>query len=186
MAYGFAYGKRVTLTRALKAPVPDPAGCQVFILTTGSEGIENSIKLSKTYALEKYRPRKKFFISFCSALHGRTLGAHLASGQSKLKRWIIDEGKTFTQALFADGYLNTDTSFNTFTRSLQAQGIVPADIAGVLNESYQGGGANFFCPIHMRAALESFYREYDIVTICDEVQAGFGGQARCSLTSITG
>ena len=175
--YGFAYEKRAALTRALQGLSPDPQRYRVFLLTTGSEGIENSIKLSKTYALEKCGPRKKYIVSFTNAFHGRTLGAQLAGGQPKLKRWIVDEGRTFVQVPFPDGYLQENTSFDTFVESLEAQGIAPADVAGILTESYQGGGVNFL-PTEYARELEGFCREHDIVMTYDEVQAGFGRTGR--------
>jgi 4-aminobutyrate aminotransferase-like enzyme len=77
------------------------------------------------------------------------------------------------QVPFPDGYKNEDRSFDLFLRSLESQGIQPPDIAGVLTESYQGGGPDFL-PVEYAQKLEYFCREHDIVTIYDEVQSGFG------------
>ncbi|MCK4326217.1 aminotransferase class III-fold pyridoxal phosphate-dependent enzyme, partial [bacterium] len=102
--YVFVHEKRAKLTKALQAISPDPANYHVFLLTTGSEACENCIKLAKTYALEKHGSQKKYIVSFKNAFHGRTLGAQLAGGMDKLKAWIVDEGKTFIQVPFPDGY----------------------------------------------------------------------------------
>jgi 4-aminobutyrate aminotransferase-like enzyme len=173
MSYAFVHQRRFQLVKELQALSPDPPGYRVFLLSTGSEGIENSIKLAKTYALRKYGPERKYIVSFANAFHGRTLGAQLAGGQPKLKGWIVDEGSTFLQVPFPDGYINEDTRFELFLESIAAREIKPEEIAAVITESYQGGGANFL-PEEYARRLQEYCRKHDILTIYDEVQAGFG------------
>jgi 4-aminobutyrate aminotransferase-like enzyme len=145
----------------------------VFLLTTGSEAIENAIKLAKTYALQKHGEKKRFIVSFNNAFHGRTLGAQLAGGVPGLKRWIVGEGATFVQVPFPDGYKNEDQSFQLFLTSLRTLKVKPEEIAGVITESYQGVGPDFL-PVEYAQGLQSFCREHDIVMMFDEVQSGFG------------
>ena len=171
--YVFVHEKRAELTKMLQEISPDPSNYLVFLLSTGSEATENCIKLAKTYAIEKHGPQKKYFVSFNNAFHGRTLGAQLAGGNAKLKTWIVDEGKTFIQVPFPDGYKNENTSFDLFLTTLAEKGIKPDEIAGVMTESYQGVGPDFL-PVEYAKKLEAFCRENDIVTIFDEVQSGFG------------
>lgn len=171
--YVFIHEKRAELTKMLQEISPDPADYLVFLLSTGSEATENCIKLAKTYALEKHGAHKKYLVSFNNAFHGRTLGAQLAGGMSKLKTWIVDEGKTFVQVPFPDGYKNEDTSFDLFLKTLEEKGIRPGEIAGIMTESYQGVGPDFF-PVDYAKKMESFCSENDIITIFDEVQSGFG------------
>ena len=123
--------------------------------------------------LQKHGPKKKYLVSFNNAFHGRTLGAQLAGGSAKLKTWIVDEGKTFIQVPFPDGYKNENTSFDLFLESLKKQGIKPDEIAGMIVESYQGVGPDFL-PVEYAKKLEAFCHENDIVSIFDEVQSGFG------------
>jgi 4-aminobutyrate aminotransferase/(S)-3-amino-2-methylpropionate transaminase len=171
--YVFVHEKRAELTSMLQKISPDPANYSVFLLSTGSEAAENCIKLAKTYAFEKYGPQKKYMVSFMNAFHGRTLGAQLAGGNPRLKTWIVDEGKTFIQVPFPDGYKNENTSFDLFLSSLKDQGINLANIAGVITETFQGVGPDFF-PLDYVRKLEALCQEHDIVSIYDEVQAGFG------------
>lgn len=171
--YVFVHEKRAKLTKALQDISPDPSHYGVFLLSTGSEAIENCIKLAKTYALEKYGLDRKYIISFENAFHGRTLGAQLVGGNPAQKKWIGPGDSTFVQVPFPDGYNNKDTSFDLFRKTLAAKGIRETDIAGVLTESYQGGGADFL-PVAYARTMEAFCRSHDIVTIYDEVQAGFG------------
>jgi 4-aminobutyrate aminotransferase / (S)-3-amino-2-methylpropionate transaminase / 5-aminovalerate transaminase len=171
--YVFVHENRAELTKALQKISPDPLNYHVFLLSTGSEAIENSIKLAKTYALEKYGPKRKYIVSFKNAFHGRTLGAQLAGGVDKQKKWIVDEGKTFVQVPFPDGYKNEDTSFELFLNTLAKLNIKPNEIAGVLTESFQGVGPDFL-PYDYAKKLEKFCKQNDIILICDEIQAGFG------------
>jgi 4-aminobutyrate aminotransferase / (S)-3-amino-2-methylpropionate transaminase / 5-aminovalerate transaminase len=171
--YVFVHEDRANLTLELQKLAPDPASYLVFLLSTGSEACENCIKLSKTYALEKHGPHKKYFVTFKNAFHGRTLGVQTAGGMDKLKKWIGPTDPTFVQVPFPDGYKNEDTSFDLFLRSLEALRVKPSDICGVMSEAYQGVGPDFM-PVEYAQKLERFCREHDIVLTMDEVQAGFG------------
>ena len=171
--YVFVHEKRAELTKMLQNISPDPSNYEVFFLSTGSEATENCIKLARTYAVNKYGRTKKYFVSFNNSFHGRTLGSQLAGGMAKLKTWIVDEGQTFIQVPFPDGYKTEDTSFDLFLSSLKNQGIYPENIAGVMTESFQGVGPDFL-PSEYAMKLQEFCHKYDIVMIYDEVQAGFG------------
>ena len=170
--YVFVHEKRAELTRALQALAPDRT-YQVFLLTTGSEAIENAIKLAKTYALDKHGEKKRYIVGFQNAFHGRTLGAQLAGGIPALKRWIVDEGRTFVHVPFPDGYKNEDISFELFLKTLKKLKVKPGEIAGVITESYQGVGPDFL-PVEYAQGLQRFCLEHDIVMMFDEVQSGFG------------
>jgi 4-aminobutyrate aminotransferase-like enzyme len=172
-SYCFVHEQRAELTRLLVSLSPDPASYRVFLLSTGSEAVENALKLARTWALEKHGPKKRMIVSFENAFHGRTMGAQLAGGMQKQKKWIVGEGSTFVQVPFPDGYYCQDESFDLFLRTLKEKGVAHEEIAGVITESFQGAGVNFL-PVDYAGKLESFCREHDIITIYDEVQAGFG------------
>lgn len=171
--YVFIHEGRAKLTGMLQALAPKGQDYSVFLLSSGSEATENCIKMAKTYALEKYGPKRKYFVSFGNAFHGRTMGSQLAGGMDKLKTWIVDGDKTFVQVPFPDGFKNEDTSFDLFLKTLEDKGIKADEIAGVMSESYQGVGPDFM-PVEYAQKLEKFCKENDIVLIMDEVQAGFG------------
>lgn len=171
--YVFVHEDRARLTEAIQALSPDPEKYDVFLLSTGSEATENCIKLSKTYALEKHGPHKRYMVTFKNAFHGRTLGAQLAGGMDKLKTWIGCGCSHYVQVPFPDGFKNEDTRFELFLESLDQQGVKPEEVAGVMSETYQGVGPDFM-PVEYAQRLKKFCREYDIVLTMDEVQAGFG------------
>lgn len=175
--YVFVHEKRADLTELLQSVAPVPSDYRVFLLSSGSEATENCIKLAKTYAREKHGPDRRVIVSFENAFHGRTLGAQLAGGMPRLKTWIGCNCPNFVQVPFPDGYKNEDTSFDLFLSTLAEKGVAPSQIAGVISESYQGVGPDFF-PVDYARKLESFCRRHDIVLIMDEVQAGFGRTGR--------
>jgi 4-aminobutyrate aminotransferase-like enzyme len=172
-SYVFVHERRARLTQMLRDLAPDPQKYRVFLLSTGSEAIENCIKLAKAYGLGKYGRPKKYFVSFDDAFHGRTMGAQLAGGIKQQKKWMVDRDPTFVQVPFPDGYKNEDTSFDLFLKTLTEKGVPPRDIAGVMTETYQGGGPDFL-PVDYAQKLQAFCRAHDIVMCYDEVQAGFG------------
>ena len=172
-SYVFVHERRARLAEMLRAISPDPRNYRVFLMSTGSEATENCIKLSKTYALAKHGAHKKYFVTFNNAFHGRTMGAQLAGGSEKAKAWMVDRDRTFVQVPFPDGYKNENTSFDLFLTTLEEKGVKPQEIAGVMTETYQGGGPDFL-PVEYAQRLQTLCREHDIVMCYDEVQAGFG------------
>jgi len=172
-SYVFVHERRARLAQMLRDISPDPEKYRVFLMSTGSEATENCIKLAKTYALKKHGPHKKYFVTFNHAFHGRTMGAQLAGGNEKQKEWMVDRDRTFVQVPFPYGYRNENTSFDLFLRTLAEQGVQPRDIAGVMTETYQGGGPDFL-PVDYAQKLQGLCCEHDIVMCYDEVQAGFG------------
>src|SRR5690606_24501717 len=77
------------------------------------------------------------------------------------------------QVAFPDGFRYVDISFEGFLRQLKDKGIGPERIAGVIAETYQGGGASFGPPQYFQQ-MRRWCDEPNIVLTFDEVQAGFG------------
>lgn len=170
--YCFPSEARANLVEALANVAP--AGLKkVFLLTTGAEATECAIKLARTYGQQKHGPKKIGLISFENAFHGRTLGSQMAGGIPSLKQWIVNLDKDITQVPFPNAFRNPSLDFPAFLRDLEARGITPDRIAGVMTETYQGGDSAFAPPGYMQQ-LRAWCDQHDILLICDEVQAGFG------------
>ncbi|HOG49036.1 MAG TPA: aspartate aminotransferase family protein [Lentisphaeria bacterium] len=170
--YAFPHESRAELCEMLANTTP--AGMdKVFLLSAGSEATENTIKLARTYGVRKYGPKKHVIVSFEGAFHGRTLGAQMIGGMSGLKDWIVQLPGGFVQVPFPDGFRCEDVSFDLFLATLAKTGVTPADVAGVITESYQGIGPNFL-PDEYARELGQWCKANDVVLIMDEVQAGFG------------
>jgi 4-aminobutyrate aminotransferase/diaminobutyrate-pyruvate transaminase/4-aminobutyrate aminotransferase/(S)-3-amino-2-methylpropionate transaminase len=170
--YVFPHAERADLCELLSGMSP-PGLSKVFLLSTGSEATECSIKLARTYGVKKGGKRKYVIVSFGGAFHGRTFGAQMAGGIPALKEWIVQLAPGFVQVPFPDGFRNEDVRFELFEETLRANGVEPADVAGVISESYQGIGPNFF-PDDYARKLGAWCKKNDVVLIMDEVQAGFG------------
>jgi 4-aminobutyrate aminotransferase-like enzyme len=175
--YVFAHRDRARLCSMLRELAPRPAEDRVFLLSTGSEATENAIKLARTYGVSRGGPRKHVIVAFEGAFHGRTMGAQLAGGLPGQRDWIVHTDVGFAHTPFPDGFRNPDLSFDQFPRSLADMGLSGEDVAGVISESYQGIGPNFFPDAYARE-LERWCRDNDALLIMDEVQAGFGRTGR--------
>lgn len=170
--YVFAHESRGELCKMLSDLAP--AGLdKVFLLSAGTEATENAVKLARTYGTRKYGPKKHFIISFGGAFHGRTLGAQMIGGMPALKEWIVDLPGGFINVPFPDGFVNEDTSFDVFLKVLADNNLTADDVAGVISESYQGIGPNFF-PQEYASRLGKWCKANDVVLVMDEVQSGFG------------
>jgi 4-aminobutyrate aminotransferase-like enzyme len=170
--YVFAHEDRAELCKLLASISPKGLD-KVFLLSTGSEATENAIKLARTYGIKKGGKKKNVIVSFEGAFHGRTLGAQAAGGMPALKEWIVHHPGGFVQVPFPDGFRNTETDFSAFEKALKKAGVKPSEVAGVISESYQGIGPNFF-PTAYAKKLRAWCTKNKAVLIMDEVQAGFG------------
>ena len=181
-SYCFANEPRAKLAERLKALADaaterlaghDGPAYKVFLLTTGSETTENAFKLARTYGRQVGGPQKTGMVSFERAFHGRTLGAQMIGGIPALKDWIGTLDPDCHVVPFPDGFRTPDTSFELFLKTLADQGVGPERVAGVITETYQGGGADFL-PADYAQALAAWCKVHDVLLIMDEVQAGFG------------
>jgi 4-aminobutyrate aminotransferase/(S)-3-amino-2-methylpropionate transaminase len=171
----FPNASREALVEKLIEKAPRPLD-KVYLFTTGSETTECAIKLARTYGQTLNR-EKIAIITFENAFHGRTLGAQMAGGIPSLKHWIREPAPGFYQVPFPDGFRTPYYSFSDFLGSLRALNLDPSRVAGVMLETYQGGGASF-APVEFIQSLREWCDAHQIQLIFDEVQAGFGRTGR--------
>lgn len=170
--YCFPSRERAELAELLAGLAPEGLD-KVFLITTGSEAVENALKLARTYGIRRGGRGKVGLVSYERGFHGRTLGAQQVGGIPGQKEWIVNLDPAIVQVPFPDGYWTEDTRFDLFLSTLEKQGLMPERICGVILESYQGVGPDF-APREYVQALAQWCREHDILLIFDEVQAGFG------------
>src|SRR5258706_1029583 len=170
--YCFPSAIRARLVDQLISLLP-PELNRVFLLTTGSEAVECTIKLCRTHGIKVGGPSKHVVVSFDKAFHGRTLGSQQAGGIPALKEWIVNLDPGFVQVQFPDGYYNPDTSFEFFERSLAEAGVDPRNVCGVVLETFQGRNAGF-APVEYMQALRRWTERHNALLVCDEVHAAFG------------
>ena len=171
-SYVFPNEERAALVECLAGVAPEGLD-KVFLLTTGSEATECAIKLSRAHGIKVGGPKKIGIIGWERGFHGRTLGAQQAGGMAGQKSWIVNEDPAIITAPFPDGYCQTDTSFAAFLAAVEARGLKPENVAGVIMETYQGVGPDF-APVEFVRQLADWCRQHQIVLTFDEVQSGFG------------
>lgn len=170
--YCFPSEERAQLAECLAGLAPEGLK-KVFLLTTGSEATECAIKLARAQGVRKGGRKKIGLVGFERGFHGRTLGSQQAGGLAAQKSWIVNLDPAIINVPFPDGYWQEDTSFATFLAGIAQAGFEPSTIAGVILETYQGGGPDF-APVEYVRELADWCRQYRAVLIFDEVQAGFG------------
>jgi 4-aminobutyrate aminotransferase-like enzyme len=171
-SYCFPAESRSLLAEHLTRLAP-PGLNKIFFLTTGSEATENAIKLARTHGQKIGGSGKIVIVTFELGFHGRTLGAQLAGGYPEAKSWIGRPDPAFVQVPFPDGFRCQNIDFELFEKTLAEQGIEPDEVAAVMMESYQGGGASFAPPEYVEA-LRAWCDVHRALLVFDEVQAGFG------------
>ncbi len=171
-SYCFSSEVRAKLVQKLIEMAP-PGIDKVLLLTTGSETTENALKLARAYGQKIGGREKHKIISFERAFHGRTVGAQMMGGIPSLKKWIVNLDPGMIQVPFPDGFRCPDRSFELFLRNIKQQRVKPKEVAGVISETYQGGGASF-APKEYMQNLRRWCNQNKILLILDEVQSGFG------------
>lgn len=170
--YCFPNEPRIALVQKLVELSPKKLN-KVFLLSTGAESTECSIKLMRTYGRRNFGDHKSIIISFENAFHGRTLGAQQIGGVPSGKAWIKNLDPEILQVPFPDGFRCAVTSFEFFEKRLETLGVKNENVAGVISETYQGGGASFM-PKKYAAQLRKWCDRNNVLLCFDEVQAGFG------------
>ncbi len=169
--YCFPSAIRAELAEKLVSLAPKRIS-KCFLLTTGAEATENVVKLGRTYG-RSLSKTKTVIVTFENAFHGRTMGAQLAGGIPELKNWLAGLDTGFVQVPFPDGFRCEDQSFELFETRLKEKGVRAADVACVMTETYQGGGASF-APKQYIKELREWCDENGALLAFDEIQAGFG------------
>lgn len=179
--YYFPSKIRAKLVKKLCGMIPANLD-KVFLLTTGAEATECTIKLARIYG-RKTNPKKIGIVSFIGAMHGKTLGALMVGGKTKEKFWIGNLDQDMHHIPFPyepscpwkkDSAHNCDE--NCFYKSmdaLESNGVDLSTIAAFMVESYHGWGALFY-PKNYIKALRKWADDHQSIVIFDEIQSGFG------------
>lgn len=171
--YCFPSAERAALARYIIEHVAPSNLDRVFLLTTGSEAVENAIKVCRANSLRIGGSGKNIILSFESDFHGRTLGSQLAGGIPALKDWIIHRDPDFVNVPCPDGFRGKDQTFDGFLRELKRRNVRLKNIAGLIMETYQGGSA-ILLPKPFMKELRRFLDQNRAMLIFDEVQSGIG------------
>ena len=183
--YAFPAEARLALLEKLVSlsPVPDS---KAILFSAGTEATEAAMFLMRLHGRAIHRD-KVGILSFASGYHGRTLAASLAAGNPRPEDWIRREEVHHYQVPYpfspacAWGHDPTvtcdETCWEKCVEYLNAQGIQPDRIAGIIGEAVPGW-ATWPIPQRFGAAMQKWARENQIVLCFDEVQAGCGRTGR--------
>ena len=170
-SYAFPSEPRLQAMEALTRFLP--RGMKAFLLTSGSEAIENALKLMRLEGLRRSGQGRRVVVSFENAFHGRTLGAQLAGGVPELKGWIGASDNGFLQVPFPDAYWGGRVEFDVFEHTLASARVAPETVCGVLMEPYQGGTGQF-APTRYVQRLREWCDRHGVLLAFDEIQSGMG------------
>ncbi|WP_231557278.1 aspartate aminotransferase family protein [Deinococcus sp. YIM 77859] len=150
---------QTNLVRLLARELPSHADSQVFFCSSGTEAIEGALKFAKAW-----RPRAKFYISFSSGYHGKTLGS--------LSLTPNPEYQDIFRPLVPGALTSPYGDLDALARLIRRVG--PNNVVAVVVEPIQGeGGVNIPPPGFLRGIGE-LCRRHGIVVIADEIQTGLG------------
>ena len=172
--YDFVHPWRARLAQKL-VRITAPHLDQAFILTTGAETVEASLKIAR-------RARPGFeFLAFDGAFHGRTFGAMSVGGNQGVKRgcgpllpgvihapfcycYRCAYGKTYPDCKL---HCLEQLDWIVKTRSTGA-------LCALITESYQGAAGSIVPPPGYMEGLFQWAKDKNLVFILDEVQSSFG------------
>ncbi len=163
------YEPYIALAERLNALVPVRGPAKSILFTTGSEAVENAIKIARAAT---GRPT---VIAFGGAFHGRTLFALALTGKAiPYKHGIGPLPGDVYRVPFPVSHrdITVDDSL-TVLQSLFKTDAPPDRIAAIIIEPVQGEGGFNPAPRELMVVLRKLCDEHGIVLIVDEIQSGF-------------
>lgn len=164
------YKSQIALAAKLKEICPGMAkNGQVVFANSGSEAIENALKLSRSAT------RKPIIISFLGAFHGRTLGATSVTSSRSNYRIASETIVNGTIQVPYPGHSNFNTDQIIDLLKLYFKSTIPISaVAGILVEPVLGEGGYIVPPKDFIPRLRKLCDEINCLLIIDEIQTGIG------------
>lgn len=165
-----AYEPYVELAERINALAPGNFPKKTLFLTTGSEAVENAVKIARSYT------KRSAVIAFTSGYHGRTLLTLGLTG--KVAPYKTGFGP-FPGEIFHAQFPNTlhgvsvDESIAS-VESIFKNDVEASRVAAIIVEPVQGeGGFNVASPEFLQR-LRALCDQHGILLIADEIQTGAG------------
>lgn len=148
------------LTGKLLDIMPDKSLDTFFYVNSGSEATDNAIKIARSYT------KKQNIITMNKGFHGRTYGAlSVTSSNLTCKKNI--------NPILPGVYYSDINNISSLEKILNHQ-TNPEEVACVIYESVQGEGGIYSLDTNFLKDVHDLCSKYNIITIADEVQCGFG------------
>lgn len=148
---------------------------QVFFSNSGTESVEAAMKLCR------YHTKRKYFLAFFNAFHGRTYGSLSLTAAKKVHREGFGPFLPVVHVPYPNPYRNPFEETRedivngcmTYMENFVFKDEVPADeIAGVFVEPIQGEGGVIVPPDNFLKELSKLCKRNGILLVTDEVQTG--------------
>ncbi|MDA7087707.1 4-aminobutyrate--2-oxoglutarate transaminase [Pseudomonas sp. SA3-5] len=165
-----AYEPYVELCEKINAKVPGDFAKKTLLVTTGSEAVENAVKIARAAT------GRAGVIAFTGAYHGRTMMTLSLTG--KVNPYSAGMG-LMPGGVFRAQYpcelhgVSTDDAIASIERIFKNDA-EPRDIAAIIIEPVQGEGGFYIAPKEFMQRLRALCDQHGILLIADEVQTGAG------------
>jgi len=165
-----AYEPYVELCEKINARVPGDFAKKTLLVTTGSEAVENAVKIARAAT------GRAGVIAFTGAYHGRTMMTLGLTG--KVAPYSAGMGLMpggIFRALYPCSVhgVGVDESIASIERIFKNDA-EPRDIAAIIIEPVQGEGGFNVAPKDFMIRLRALCDQHGILLIADEVQTGAG------------
>jgi 4-aminobutyrate aminotransferase/(S)-3-amino-2-methylpropionate transaminase len=165
-----AYEPYVELAEKINAKAPGDFAKKTLFLTTGSEAVENAIKIARSYT------KRSGVIAFTSGYHGRTLLTLGLTG--KVAPYKTGFGP-FPSEIFHAQFPNAAHGVSVDDSIASVESIFKNDIeasrvAAIIVEPVQGEGGFNVAPREFLQRLRALCDQHGILLIADEIQTGAG------------
>ncbi|MCM2464011.1 4-aminobutyrate--2-oxoglutarate transaminase [Pseudomonas sp. CG7] len=165
-----AYEPYVELCEKINAKVPGDFAKKTLLVTTGSEAVENAVKIARAAT------GRAGVIAFTGAYHGRTMMTLGLTG--KVVPYSAGMGLMpggIFRALYPNELhgVSIDDSIASIERIFKNDA-EPLDIAAIIIEPVQGEGGFYVAPKAFMQRLRALCDQHGILLIADEVQTGAG------------
>ena len=165
-----AYEPYVELCEKINAKVPGDFAKKTLLVTTGSEAVENAVKIARAAT------GRAGVIAFTGAYHGRTMMTLGLTGKvvPYSAGMGLMPGGVF-RALYPNELhgVSVDDSIASIERIFKNDA-EPRDIAAIIIEPVQGEGGFYVAPKAFMKRLRELCDKHGILLIADEVQTGAG------------
>jgi beta-alanine--pyruvate transaminase len=178
-AFQYGHPGAFKLASRIKEFMPDGLD-HVFLVNSGSEACDTSLKMARAYWRQKGQPSKTRLIGRAKGYHGVNFGGISVGG-------IGANRKLFGATLETDHLAHTLLPDNRFSRGVPEHGAELADeleelvelhdasnIAAVIVEPFAGSAGVIVPPKGYLQRLRAICDTHDILLIFDEVITGFG------------
>ena len=165
-----AYEPYVELCEKINARVPGDFAKKTLLVTTGSEAVENSIKIARAAT------GRAGVIAFTGGYHGRTMMTLSLTGKVvpySAGMGLMPGGVFRAQYPCALHGVSVDDSIASIERIFKNDA-EPRDIAAIIIEPVQGEGGFYVAPKEFMQRLRALCDQHGILLIADEVQTGAG------------